>query len=161
MLVTHNPDLAARYASRTIELVDGRIAGAATRDLQRGRGMSGAAILRAVRGGIARRRLQTGVVALVVLISTASTVVALALVVNSEAPFDHAFATQRGADIVATIAPNVGAASLARTAHVSGVTAAAGPYGEVTVTGTSDGMQLRAADPRRPRDSRRRRSTTS
>ena len=29
VLVTHNPDLAARYASRTIELVDGRVAGAA------------------------------------------------------------------------------------------------------------------------------------
>ena len=34
VLVTHNPDLAARYASRTIELVDGRIAGVATSDLQ-------------------------------------------------------------------------------------------------------------------------------
>jgi putative ABC transport system ATP-binding protein len=34
VLVTHNPDLAGRYASRTIELVDGRIAGAADRDLQ-------------------------------------------------------------------------------------------------------------------------------
>jgi putative ABC transport system ATP-binding protein len=34
VLVTHNPDLAARYASRTIELVDGRIAGAAERGLQ-------------------------------------------------------------------------------------------------------------------------------
>jgi putative ABC transport system ATP-binding protein len=29
VLVTHNPDLAARYAGRTIELVDGRVAGAA------------------------------------------------------------------------------------------------------------------------------------
>jgi putative ABC transport system ATP-binding protein len=29
VLVTHNPELAARYASRTVELVDGRIAGAA------------------------------------------------------------------------------------------------------------------------------------
>ena len=141
VLVTHNPDLAARYASRTIELVDGRIAGVAKRRAG-GRGMNGAATLRAVQGGIARRRLQTGVVALVVLISTASTVVALALVVNSEAPFDHAFATQHGADIVATIAPNVGAASLARTAHLSGVTAAAGPYDEVTVTGTSDGKEF-------------------
>jgi putative ABC transport system ATP-binding protein len=28
VLVTHNPDLAARYASRTVELVDGRIAAA-------------------------------------------------------------------------------------------------------------------------------------
>jgi putative ABC transport system ATP-binding protein len=26
ILVTHNPDLAARYASRTVRLVDGRIA---------------------------------------------------------------------------------------------------------------------------------------
>jgi putative ABC transport system ATP-binding protein len=34
VLVTHNPDLAARYASRTIELVDGRVAGAAERGLQ-------------------------------------------------------------------------------------------------------------------------------
>ena len=104
--------------------------------------MSDAAILHAVRGGIFRRRLQTGVVAFVVLISTASTVVALALVVNSEAPFDHAFATQRGADIVATFAPNVAAARLARTARVTGVTAASGPYGEVRVTGTSDGMHF-------------------
>ena len=26
LLVTHNPDLAARYAGRTVQLVDGRIA---------------------------------------------------------------------------------------------------------------------------------------
>ncbi|HVU76453.1 MAG TPA: FtsX-like permease family protein [Gaiellaceae bacterium] len=93
-----------------------------------------------MRGGIARRRLQTGVVAFVALISTASTVVALALVVNAEAPFDHAFAKQRGADIAATFAPNVAAERLARTARVTGVTAASGPYGEVRVSGTSDGM---------------------
>jgi putative ABC transport system ATP-binding protein len=35
VLVTHNPDIAARYASRTIELVDGRIAGVATRNVQK------------------------------------------------------------------------------------------------------------------------------
>jgi putative ABC transport system permease protein len=99
-------------------------------------------ILRAARGGIARRRLQTVVIALVVLISTASTVVALALVVNSEAPFDHAFATQRGADITAAIAPSVGAERLDRTAHVSGVTAAAGPYPETTVSVRSGGTEF-------------------
>jgi putative ABC transport system ATP-binding protein len=33
VLVTHNPELAARYASRTIELVDGRIAGVADSEL--------------------------------------------------------------------------------------------------------------------------------
>jgi putative ABC transport system permease protein len=96
--------------------------------------MNSGPVLRAVRGGIARRRLQTVVIALVVLISTASTVVALALVVNSEAPFDHAFASQRGADITAAIAPSIGAERLARTAHVSGVTSAAGPYPETTVS---------------------------
>ena len=104
--------------------------------------MSAAATVRAVRGGIARRRLQTSVVAVVVMISTASTVVALALVVNSDAPFDHAFAKQRGADIVATIASSTSTASLARTAHLPGVTAAAGPYQQVTVSGTSDGMNF-------------------
>ena len=65
--------------------------------------MIGGATIRAASGGITRRRLQTTVVALVVCVSTASTVVALALVVNSNAPFDHAFASQHGADIVATI----------------------------------------------------------
>ena len=102
--------------------------------------MSSGSVLRAVRGGIARRRLQTLVVVLVVLISTTSTVVALALVVNSAAPFDHAFASQRGSDITAAIAPNVGVESLARTAHVSGVTSAAGPYPETTVAVRSGGF---------------------
>ena len=102
--------------------------------------MSSGSVLRAVRGGIARRRLQTLVVVLVVLISTTSTVVALALVVNSAAPFDHAFASQRGSDITAAIAPSVGVESLARTAHVSGVTSAAGPYPETTVAVRSGGF---------------------
>jgi putative ABC transport system permease protein len=104
--------------------------------------MTGGATIRAVRGGISRRRLQTTVIALVVLVSTASTVLALALVVDSNAPFDHAFARQRGADIVATIDPTVSASSLARTAHLQGVRAAAGPYDEATVTGRSAGMTL-------------------
>jgi len=34
VLVTHNPDLATRYATRTVELVDGQIADVAKRDLQ-------------------------------------------------------------------------------------------------------------------------------
>ena len=34
VLVTHNPNLAARYASRTVELVDGRIAGVPRSELQ-------------------------------------------------------------------------------------------------------------------------------
>ena len=34
VLVTHNPELAARYATRTIELVDGRVAGSITPALE-------------------------------------------------------------------------------------------------------------------------------
>jgi putative ABC transport system permease protein len=102
--------------------------------------MSIGSVLRAVRGGIARRRLQTVVITLVVLISTTATVVAVALVVNSEAPFDHAFASQHGADITAAIAPSVGAESIARTTHVSGVTSAGGPYPETTVAVRSGGF---------------------
>jgi putative ABC transport system permease protein len=104
--------------------------------------MTAGATVRAVRGGITRRRLQTTVIALVVLVATASTVLALALVVDSNAPFDHAFSRQRGADIAATIEPSVGASSLARTAHLHGVSATAGPYDEVTVTGRSADMTL-------------------
>ena len=34
VLVTHNPDLAARYATRTVELIDGRVAGTDTPALE-------------------------------------------------------------------------------------------------------------------------------
>ena len=104
---------------------------------------------RAVRGGIARRRLQTIIVALVVLVSTAATVLALALVVDSNAPFDHAFSAQRGADIVAAVDPAVSPSRLAGTARLSDVTAAAGPFAEVTVAGRSAGQEAAAADARR------------
>ena len=101
------------------------------------------AVARAVRGGIARRRLQTGVIGLVVLISTATTVLALALVVDSNAPFAHAFATQRGADIVATFDPSpVTTAQLAATGKLAEVRAAAGPFAEATVTARSGGCTL-------------------
>jgi putative ABC transport system permease protein len=104
--------------------------------------MSVGPTFRAVRGGIARRRLQTVVVALVVLVSTAATVLALALVVDSSEPFDHAFSAQRGADIVAAVDRAVSAPRLAGTARLSGVTAAAGPFPEVTVAGRSAGQEL-------------------
>ena len=44
VLVTHNPDLAARYASRTVHLVDGRIASDVRRTGHRGGGGAGAAM---------------------------------------------------------------------------------------------------------------------
>jgi putative ABC transport system permease protein len=86
-------------------------------------------------GGLTRRRLQTAVIALVLLVSCAASVLALGLVVESRSPFDHAFAAQRGADLTATIDPaRATQAQLTETAHLAGVTAAAGPFGEVTAS---------------------------
>ena len=100
--------------------------------------MSPGAVARAVRGGIGRRRgVQTIVIALVLVVSTASSVLGLALVVDSHATFDNAFAAQRGADVAATVdASRVAPAQLAATARLPQVTAAAGPFGEANVTAT-------------------------
>lgn len=96
------------------------------------------AVLRAVRGGIGRRRLvQTIVIALVLVVSTASSVLGLALVADSHAPFDRAFSSQRGAHVVATFdAARATAAQLAATARLPQVSAAAGPFAEADVTAT-------------------------
>jgi putative ABC transport system permease protein len=96
------------------------------------------AVLRAVRGGIGRRRwVQTIVIALVLVVSTASSVLGLALVADSHATFDHAFAAQHGAHVVATInTSRATPAQLAATTRLPHVTAAAGPFPEVNVTAT-------------------------
>src|ERR1700693_6316841 len=86
--------------------------------------------VRAARSGLSGRRLQTGVIGLVLLISTAACTLALGLLVDSNAPFDHAFAAQHGARVMATVTPS---ASLAATTRLPGVTAAAGPFAETTV----------------------------
>jgi putative ABC transport system permease protein len=97
--------------------------------------MSRGAVARAARGGLARKRVQTIVLALVVLVSTGASVLALALVVDSSAPFDHAFGAQKGADVSATADPSrVTAAQLTATGRLPDVTAAAGPFGAVTIT---------------------------
>jgi putative ABC transport system permease protein len=92
-------------------------------------------VARAVRGGLTRRRVQTIVIGLVVLVSTTASVLALALVVDSNAPFDHAFAAQRGAHVVATIdSARATPAGLASASRLAEVTAAAGPFPMVTAT---------------------------
>jgi putative ABC transport system permease protein len=97
-------------------------------------------VARAVRGGVSRRRVQTTVIALVLLVSTAASVLALALVVDSRSPFDHAFAVQRGADVTATVdTGKATAAELAATTRLAGVTAAAGPFPEVMINGQMTG----------------------
>ncbi len=58
--------------------------------------------VRAARGGLSGRRVQTMVIGLVLLISTAASTLALGLLVDSNAPFDHAFAAQHGSEVTAS-----------------------------------------------------------
>ena len=77
--------------------------------------------------------MQTFVIGLVVLVSTGASVLALGLVVDSSAPFDHAFAAQRGADVAVTRqTARATPAELAATTRLPEVTAAAGPFPEAT-----------------------------
>jgi putative ABC transport system permease protein len=101
--------------------------------------MSRGAVGQAVRGGLGRRRVQGIVICLVLLASTAASVLALGLIVDSRAPFDHAFSTQRGADVTAAVSARVPSAELAATARLPEVTAAAGPFGEVLIQSEQGG----------------------
>jgi putative ABC transport system permease protein len=113
--------------------------------------MSPGAVASAVRGGIGRRRaVQTIAITLVLVVSTASSVLGLTLVVDSHATFDHAFGAQRGAHVVATVdASRATPAQLAATARLSQVSAAAGPFAEANVSATdsSPGLPVQALPP--------------
>ncbi|AUG76549.1 hypothetical protein CFP65_1666 [Kitasatospora sp. MMS16-BH015] len=88
------------------------------------------AVWRAARAAVRRRRLQTVVIGFVVLVSTATLVVALGLLSTAAGPFDQAFARQDGAHLTTAFdAAKVTDEQLAATAKRPGVTAAAGPYG--------------------------------
>lgn len=86
-------------------------------------------------GGLTRRRLQTVVIGLVLLLSCAASVLALGLVAESQSPFDRAFMAQHGADVTAVFNPaRASRGQLAATAHLAGVTAAAGPFSQITTS---------------------------
>jgi putative ABC transport system permease protein len=114
----------------------------------------------ALRGGLAGRRVQALVIGLVLLASAAASTLAAGLIADSNAPFDHAFAAQHGADAALSMAelsmaelsmaelsvagpseagsgPKVTAAELAATARLADVTAAAGPFAEATVSASA------------------------
>ncbi|MEV7864406.1 FtsX-like permease family protein [Streptomyces hirsutus] len=92
------------------------------------------AVWRASRAAVKRRRLQTFVIGLVVLCSTTTVLLALALLSAASGPFDKAYAVQRGAHMVATFdTMKVSQEQLARTARQPGVETAAGPFGQVVV----------------------------
>src|ERR1700735_3140119 len=89
--------------------------------------------IRAARGGLSGRKGQAIVIGVVLLVSTAASTLALSMLVDSNTPFNHAFARQHGAQVAATVT-RASAAELGATARLTGVTAAARPFPETTVT---------------------------
>jgi putative ABC transport system permease protein len=98
--------------------------------------MKSVPIVWAARGGLSGRRVQAIVIGLVVFCSTAAATLALGLLVDSNAPFNQAFAAQHGADVTATVT-GASPAELAATARQPGVTASAGPFPEASVSVTA------------------------
>jgi putative ABC transport system permease protein len=90
--------------------------------------------VRTATGGLLRHKVQAIVLGMVLLVSTASATLGLALLAASDAPFQHAFAAQDGAHLTVTVDPaHADVAQLASTRTLHGVTAMAGPFAETTV----------------------------
>jgi putative ABC transport system permease protein len=75
-----------------------------------------------------RRRLQTAVLATVLFLASGTATLALSVLDESRAPFDHAFANANGAHLVIDFAGSVSDTQLAATEAAAGVTASAGPW---------------------------------
>ena len=75
-----------------------------------------------------RRRLQSVVLALVLFLACLASTLALSVLVAAHEPFQRAFDAARGAHLVLDYDGSIADASLAATAHTTGVTAAAGPW---------------------------------
>ena len=90
--------------------------------------------VRTASGGMRRDKVQAVAIGLVVLVSTASATLGLALLAASNTPFQHAFGAQDGAHVTVTVnAARASTAELAATRQLGGVTAAAGPFAESVV----------------------------
>jgi putative ABC transport system permease protein len=102
--------------------------------------MSFLAPVRTASGGIFRHKVQAFVLTMVLLISTASATLGLALLEANNGPWTRAFNAQDGAHLTLDFAAGsargargVSSAQLDATAHAAGVAAAAGPFLEVPV----------------------------
>jgi putative ABC transport system permease protein len=97
--------------------------------------VNAAPVLRAAAGGITRRLVQTVVVFVALAASSAAALLGVTLLTSANELFYHAVAAQHGAHLAVTIdAARSPAARLAATRHAAGVTRAAGPYPEISVT---------------------------
>jgi putative ABC transport system permease protein len=91
--------------------------------------MRPAATMRAAWHGLTGRPLQAIIIGLVALASTAASALALGMSVEANAPFDHAFARDHGAQVAITVdTAKVTPAQLTATTRLREVTAAAGPF---------------------------------
>ncbi len=101
------------------------------------------ALGRIVRSGVGRRRVQTVAMTLTTSFAVAASVLAAGVLVDSQAPFEHAFAAQHGSQLTAGFNESKVSAAQLAAAHAPGVTAAAGPYATASlhpVTGSDTGM---------------------
>ena len=97
--------------------------------------------VRTATGGMLRHKVQAVVLCLVLLVSTASATLGLALLAANDGPFQHAFGVQNGAHLSLTVNPaHADAAQLAATRSVHGVSAMAGPFGEATIQSQWNGQ---------------------
>lgn len=87
------------------------------------------AVWQAARFAVRRRRLQTTIITLVLLVSTGTVVLALGLLATVDGPYDKAFARQHGAHLTVSYDPaKATSAQVAASGSRPGVTAAGGPY---------------------------------
>ncbi|MBE1878097.1 ABC transporter permease [Myceligenerans pegani] len=101
------------------------------------------AVLALAVGAALRRRLQGVVTATVVLLTSATTVLALALLLASAGPFERAFERQNGAHATAALDPaRATSGDLTATGSASPVSAAAGPYPTAEITLEAGGTPL-------------------
>jgi putative ABC transport system permease protein len=103
--------------------------------------MSSLGVIRTASGGFLQHKVQGFVLFMVLLVSTASATLGLGLMVASNAPYNHAFAAQKGADITLTVnTDKATTAQLAASEHAAGVTAVNGPFTDVTVPFNFEGQ---------------------
>ncbi|MEV1068881.1 FtsX-like permease family protein [Streptomyces sp. NPDC050263] len=101
------------------------------------------ALGRVVRSGVARRRVQTLVIGLAVMMAVTASVLGGSLLVASDAPFDKAFVRQHGSHLTAQFeADKATSAQLSASADAPGVDAASGPYPTTTINPQVNGMSV-------------------
>jgi len=110
-------------------------------------------LLRQAVADLRHRRLQTAVILVVALLTTGAATMALNLLLETDAPFDHAFAAANGPHLVVSYEGAVVSESqLVATRHAPGVTAASGPWAELgVVLGPTGGPTAGAAGSSRNR----------